>query len=109
MIEPKIILVGLTIHFLSQMYHALKIQSIRPSKNIMWISIISFLVVGILLTIFNLNQTTDFGKCGTKSFNPFTFISIGGNILNLIVFLVSFIILRVVKTIRGLNKRNASM
>jgi hypothetical protein len=56
-----------------------------------------------------LYSTVDFGECGTKRFNPLTIIIFWGNILNVMVFMISYIILRVCDLIKSTMTKNTSM
>ena len=109
MLEFKIIQIGLILHLLIQVYNGFKLKNMRPNLKILWASIFVFIVVGSILTFMNLYSSEDFGECGTKRFNPLIMIIIWGNLLNLVVVLISYIILRIYQIIESTITNNASM
>ena len=109
MLEFKILQIGLMLHLVLQVYNGFKQRSMKPNKKILCSSIFAFIVIGSILTIINLYSTADFGECGTKRFNPLTIIVIWGNLLNLLVFLISYIILGISQIIKSSITKNTSM
>ena len=107
--EYGIILLGTLIHFILQLFTGFSQRSFKPSGDILKYSIFAFLLIGVIFTLINCNSTYDFGECGTKGFNPLTIIAIQGNILNLLIYPVSFIVLKALKTLKVSIKKNKSM
>ena len=109
MLELKILQFGLMLHLAIQLLSGLKTNQSKTSKKILWFTMFIFTLTGVILTIINLNSTEDFGESGTKRFNPFIMLIIWGNLLNLAVYLVSHVSLRLGNKIMSKTKNKTSM
>lgn len=104
MLEFKILQAGLILHLVIQIYYGVKLESLRANGRILWSFILTFVAIGSVLTVANMFSDEDFGVCGTKRFNPFIIIVLWGNLLNLVVVLVSNLILKISQRVKSFNK-----
>lgn len=109
MLEIKLLQVGLLLHLAVQIYIGFKTKKMNPNMKILGLSIFIFSLAGSILTIINFYSNVDFGECGTKIFNPIIIISLWGSLLNPVVYLVSYIFLRVSQFIKSSITKNTSM
>jgi ABC-type multidrug transport system fused ATPase/permease subunit len=96
---------GLLLHVVLQLYFGTKRQNFKSSKKILLSSILIFSLIGSVLTIMNFYSSADFGDSGSKRFNPFIIIVIWGGILNLVVYVLSYLFLRITQMIKQSIKK----
>ena len=109
MLDLYILKFGLILHIVVQLFYGSKTKNFKPSKRILLSSVLIFSLIGTVLTIMNLYSNVDFGESGTKRFNPLIIIVIWGSMLNLVVYIFSYVILLLTKMIERNIKKNTSM
>lgn len=71
----------------------------KPSTKMLGFVVVTFLAIGLLMTTINHYSATDFGECGTAIFNPLIILGIWGLGLNIIVYLITYVLLNLGKRI----------
>lgn len=105
MLEPRILIAGIVIHFLFQLNRGIRSQEYTSSKKILGYAVLGFIISGVLMTTYNFKFDQNFGECGTKAFNPFMIISIYGSILQVFTFTLCHIILLSLSRLNGIKRQ----
>jgi len=94
MTDFEISIFGLILHFAAQLIYGVKSNAYEASTKIMWFFIISFILIGAFLSFTNTSftPTTNNVRCGTEAFNSILSIGVLGNIFNIPVYMLSFIV-----------------
>ncbi len=71
-------------------------KGVRSDYRIFWRFGTIYLFLGFMLTLLNLYSEIDFGKCGTKVFNPLIIFAIIGNIFNILMLNIFLVFKRLV-------------
>ena len=103
MLEWNIMICGIIVHFICQLAFGVFHRSNSTSRRIFGAFAVIFVLTGIGITMFNLLVTAQLGECGSEVFNGLTIIALLGNIGNLIVYVVSLIVLRIMSTLLNWN------